>query len=174
MKTIWWRNVVVGARYEDIYYARFIFTERQRQQLRAEGWVDAGGTHDPGTLKRTMHKRGITDGVYHYIYNHFYNASHPKETYAYPYDGGRVVLAMELAAASGNVAVADRLEFYRYRAPEEFYDLTKDPGSEHNLMGEARVKLQIRQIQLDLLAWMYRTNDPVADEYAAFLLATNP
>jgi hypothetical protein len=26
-----WRNVVVGARYEDIYYTQYIFTERQRR-----------------------------------------------------------------------------------------------------------------------------------------------
>jgi hypothetical protein len=79
--------------------------------------------HDPGTLKRTMHKRGITDGVYHYIYIRFYSASNPKGTYAYPYDEGRK--AMELAAASGDVAVADRLEFCRYRSPEEFNDLER-------------------------------------------------
>jgi N-sulfoglucosamine sulfohydrolase len=67
------------------------------------------------------------------------------------------------------LVLADRLEFYLYRAPEEFYNMISDPGSMNNLMGEPTVLPHIQRLQRSLLAWMVNTNDPVTADYAGLL-----
>lgn len=168
-----WRDVVVGTRYEDIYYGHAINNrpnaEALREKLRSEGWVDASGDHKQGTMKRTMNKRGITDGVYHYIYNHFYDAETRNSTTAIPYEGGTILKAMKEVAASGDLAMSERLDFYLHRAQEEFYDTQSDPGSENNLIDEEMFQPQVAMLRQKLLGWMIETNDPVIDDYASLL-----
>jgi N-sulfoglucosamine sulfohydrolase len=165
-KNLVWRDVVVGTRYDDIYYGHLI--TRSRETAEGAARVNAGGSHNRGTMKRTMNKRGITDGVYHYIYNHFYEPKNNR-TRAIPYDNGMILAAMEVAVAGGDLALFDRLDFYLYRAQEEFYNTRIDPGSEKNLIGEESLRPQIVKLQQALLDWMIRTNDPVVRDFTAFL-----
>lgn len=168
-----WRDVVVGTRYEDIYYGHAINNRRDpealREQLRAEGWVEAGGDHSAATMKRTMNKRGITDGVYHYIYNHFYNDETRNSTTAIPYENGTILKAMKEVAASGDLDMSERLDFYLHRSQEEFYDTVSDPGSENNLIHEETIQQKVRALRQKLLKWMIETNDPVAADFESFL-----
>lgn len=160
-----WRDVVVGTRYEDIYYGIHL-NDAMRQELREQGWVDATDHTHPGTMKRTMNKRGITDGSFHYIYNHFYNKSDLIQ--AFPYDNGRSYNAMEKAALT-DVDIADRVEFYKYRAQEEFYNTVTDPGAMENLIDDPALSDVVATLKQKLLNWMQETNDPVVDDYQAFL-----
>ena len=113
-----------------------------------------------------MNKRGITDGTYHYIYNHFFNASHPLQ--AFPYGGGDSLDAMEEIALTDS-DMAARVEFYTYRAPQELYNTVADPGSEINLANDPTARSVRARLQWRLLQWMRDTNDPVLDDYEHYL-----
>lgn len=165
-----WRDCVVGTRYEDIFYG--IFIDRypdpaaKRAELRSEGWVDATDHSALGTMKRTMNKRSITDGRYQYIYNHFFDedGSIP----AFPYET-RDYLQMQQAALS-NATLAERLEFYRRRAKEEFYDRDTDPGSYLNLIEDPVFQAKVETFRQKLMDWMIATNDTIADDFQSHLL----
>lgn len=73
-----------------------------------------------------------------------------------------------LAAAKTDPAIRARTDFYLYRTPEEFYDLTADANERVNLMNDPS---QARQAEIDamraeLLALMQRTDDPLAPALA--------
>jgi len=182
-----WRDVVVGTRYEDImygagkvcktvlssmhrfdckltliYFSSIQLSDADRERLRELGWVDA----PENKMKRTMNKRGITDGEFHYIYNHFFDGANLVE--AFPYNGGRSYKAMQEAAVTDG-DMAARLEFYKYRAQEEFYNTISDPGAMNNLINDPTVMVDIANLKEKLLDWMLETNDPIAADYQAFL-----
>jgi N-sulfoglucosamine sulfohydrolase len=82
--------------------------------------------------------------------------------------GGMAYRAMQQAAKTEK-RVADRVEMLVRRVPEEFYDFQADPDALHNLTADAKYKDEIGRMRADLLAWMQRTADPVADRYRKFL-----
>ena len=82
--------------------------------------------------------------------------------------GGMAYRAMQQAAKTEK-AVADRVEMLVRRVPEEFYDFQADPDALHNRAADAKHKDEICRMRADLLAWMQRTEDPVADRYRKFL-----
>ena len=71
-----------------------------------------------------------------------------------------------LAAAESNPVIKARTDFYRYRVPEEFYDLTNDRYERTNLIGVAARQAEIETLRQDLLALMRRTGDPFAEAFA--------
>jgi len=81
---------------------------------------------------------------------------------------GLTFKAMQEAAASQK-PVADRVEMLLHRVPEEFYDFQADPDALHNLAGDAKYKDEIKRMRADLLAWMERTADPLAEDYRRHL-----
>jgi N-sulfoglucosamine sulfohydrolase len=83
--------------------------------------------------------------------------------------------AMEAAAAT-DPSIAARTDFFRYRAPEELYDLHQDPDARINLAGprppeppEARAAL--RRHREATSAWMRRTGDPLRERYHETIVA---
>ncbi len=68
--------------------------------------------------------------------------------------------AMNLAAKT-DPAVAARVDLFRYRVPEEFYDLEKDPDCLVNLIDSPEHKETIKMLQAKLVAQMKKTNDPM-------------
>ena len=71
-----------------------------------------------------------------------------------------------LAAAQTNPAIKQRTDFYLYRVPEEFYDLTGDPCERQNLIGAPERQAEISALRGDLLALLRRTGDPLAEAFA--------
>lgn len=71
-----------------------------------------------------------------------------------------------LAAAESNPAVKARTDFYLYRVPEEFYDLTNDRCERANLINDPARQGKIDAMRADLLALMRRTGDPLAEAFA--------
>lgn len=81
---------------------------------------------------------------------------------------GRTWPAMQ-AATDTDDTVAARAEFYRFRAPEELYDLRADPSSLHDLTGSREHRETLDRFRAELLAWMAETGDPLHAAYRDFL-----
>ncbi len=71
-----------------------------------------------------------------------------------------------LAAAETNPAIKARTDFYLYRVPEEFYDMTNDRFERRNLIGNASRQAEIESFRKELLALLQRTGDPLAEAFA--------
>ena len=67
--------------------------------------------------------------------------------------------------APGNKLLAQRLEIYKHRVAEEFFDVEKDPDCLVNLIHSPRHKQVIEQQRQRLLAWMEETGDPMLEMY---------
>jgi len=72
---------------------------------------------------------------------------------------GMSMKAMEEAAKT-DPWIASRVALFRYRVPEEFYDLEKDPSALHNLIENPQYAGVVATMRNEMLAWMKRTGDP--------------
>ena len=70
-------------------------------------------------------------------------------------------MAAMQAAAETDADIAARIELFRYRVPEELYDLEHDPDCLHNLIDQPNHKETIEALQVQLVAHMKRTDDPM-------------
>ncbi len=68
--------------------------------------------------------------------------------------------------AETNPAIQERVNFYLYRTPEEFYDMTDDRYERHNLIHEPSRQPEIEAMRRELLALLQRTGDPLAPALA--------
>lgn len=64
-------------------------------------------------------------------------------------------------AAKTNPDIATRIDLFRYRVPEEFYNLKNDPDCRHNLIERPELQPTIKLLQAELVAHMTRTDDPM-------------
>ena len=71
-----------------------------------------------------------------------------------------------LAAAQSDPALKARTDFYLYRVPEEFYDLTGDRFERQNLIHDPSRQAEIASLRQELLALLQRTGDPLAEAFA--------
>jgi len=71
-----------------------------------------------------------------------------------------------VAAGENNTAIKARVDFYLYRVPEEFYDLTNDRCERNNLIADPSRQAEIDAMRKDLLSLMKRTGDPFAEAFA--------
>ncbi len=76
-----------------------------------------------------------------------------------------------VAAAENDPKIKARTEFYLYRTPEEFYDMTNDRNERNNLIADPNRQKEIESMRLELLALMKRTGDPFTE---AFIDRNNP
>jgi N-sulfoglucosamine sulfohydrolase len=74
-----------------------------------------------------------------------------------------------LAAARDDPSVGARTDFYLHRAPEELYDLERDPHSLTNLATHPAHREALRQARHHLLGWLAATGDPLLATYRRFL-----
>jgi N-sulfoglucosamine sulfohydrolase len=100
--------------------------------------------------------RCVQNGQYGYIYNPFSDGKHWYRNN----NEGKTMAAMQ-AAAENDAAIAARINLFRYRVPEEFYDLEKDPDCLHNLIDGGEHREAIESLQAQLVAHMARTADPM-------------
>jgi len=68
-------------------------------------------------------------------------------------------------AAKTDPSIAQRVKMFRYRAPEEFYDLTNDPDCLKNLADIPDYKSQLRKMRTWLHNWMKKTHDPLTPAF---------
>lgn len=91
-----------------------------------------------------------------YIYNPFSDG----EYYYRNNNEGKTMVAMN-QAAKHDPAIQARVDLFRYRVPEEFYDLKKDPNCLNNLIDNPDYTDKIQQLQEQLVAQMKATEDPM-------------
>ncbi|MGB0580973.1 MAG: hypothetical protein ACPGVU_14835 [Limisphaerales bacterium] len=73
--------------------------------------------------------------------------------------------AMQKVAAT-NGRIAARLRLFEHGAPEEFYDVEKDPDCLRNLMDDPSVAAELKHHRKVLLDWMRSTGDHLENVYA--------
>ena len=74
-------------------------------------------------------------------------------------------MAAMQAAAESDQAIADRIQLFRYRVPEEFYDLLNDPDCLHNLIDNSEHAGTIAAMQDQLIKQMKKTDDPILEAF---------
>jgi len=116
-------------------------------------------------MKQRFEMRAWQTGEYSYIWNEWSDGS---REYVAENMWGRSWPAM-VAAAAEDEQMAARTAFYRYRAPEELYDLVHDPHSLTDLAADSRHRDTVRLARRRLLAWMVQTADPLLGRYRTFL-----
>ncbi len=109
--------------------------------------------------------RCVQNAKYGYIYNPFSDGKHWYRNN----NEGKSMAAMQ-AAAKTDPEIAARIDLFRYRVPEEFYDLEDDPDCLHNLIDDPALQAAVAALQAQLVAHMTRTDDPML---AAFQHRTN-
>ena len=66
---------------------------------------------------------------------------------------------------------AERIHFIKHRAPEELYDIVKDPGCQNNLANSPEYRVKIDQFRKQLAALLAETKDHEVENYRSFLQA---
>lgn len=98
--------------------------------------------------------RCIQDQRFGYIFNAFsdgvFNYRNNNE--------GQTFKAM-IKAGKTDPAIQARVDMFRHRVPQEFYDLQKDPECVHNLFNDSEYKDEIAAYQKRLRKWMVETGD---------------
>ena len=93
---------------------------------------------------------------YGYMYNAWSDGQHRYRNN----NEGMTMKAMNEAAQTAP-AIAARVKVFRYRAPEELYDLEKDPDCLRNLVDSPQHEDVLQRYRQTLRAWMVRTGDPL-------------
>lgn len=100
--------------------------------------------------------RCVQNEHFGYIYNPFSDGK-----YWYRNNNeGRTMAAM-MQAAKTDSAIQARVELFRHRVPEEFYDLKNDPDCLHNLIDDAVHSQRLGDMRRQLEAQMEKTEDPM-------------
>jgi N-sulfoglucosamine sulfohydrolase len=102
--------------------------------------------------------RCIQNARYGYIYNPFSDGKHLYRNN----NEGKTMAAMN-ASARTDPAVAQRVKLFRYRVPEELYDLSKDRDCLRNLIDSREHADIVRDMRKRLEDWMVATGDPMLE-----------
>ena len=105
--------------------------------------------------------RCVQNQQFGYIYNPFSDGK-----YWYRNNNEGKTMAAMNEAAKANPSIKARIDLFRYRVPEEFYDLKNDPDCLHNLIDNPDHADSRKKLQDQLVAHMKKTKDPML---AAFL-----
>lgn len=68
-------------------------------------------------------------------------------------------------AQSGDPDVRQRVNFYRYRMPEEIYAFDVDPDALMNRIDDPRASESLENKRSQLASWMWSVKDPLLDRY---------
>jgi len=104
--------------------------------------------------------RCVQNAKYGYIYNPFSDGKHRYRNN----NEGLCMRAMNKAAGT-NPAIKARIALFRYRVPEEFYDLENDPDCLHNLIDDPKHREAVNAMRKRLQVWMKRTKDPMLEAF---------
>jgi N-sulfoglucosamine sulfohydrolase len=104
--------------------------------------------------------RCVQNGKFGYIYNPFSDGKHWYRNN----NEGKTMAAMN-AAAQTDQEIARRVHLFRYRVPEEFYDLEEDPDCLVNLIDKPEYQTAVEQMRTKLEVWMVETGDPMLEAF---------
>ncbi|PHS00307.1 MAG: sulfatase [Blastopirellula sp.] len=100
--------------------------------------------------------RAIHDAKFGYIYNPFSDGK-----YWYRNNNEGQTMAAMNEAAKTDSQIAARVDLFRYRVPEEFYNLELDPNCLHNVIDEPKYANQIKLMKEMLESNLKKTTDPM-------------
>jgi N-sulfoglucosamine sulfohydrolase len=113
------------------------------------------------SAKKTFYMRCMQDRQFGYIFNEW---SDGETVFKNESQNGRTWQAMTKAASS-DPWIADRVEFYSKRIPEEFYDFRHDPNALRNLIDNPRYRTEIARMRSALRHVLQSTGDPAFDAF---------
>ena len=124
-----------------------------------EGWdyiikqyhENSGRSRDP--------MRAIQTKTHLYLFNPWSNGERIFATAT----NGTVTCKRMIALAEEDERMNDRLQLYRFRLPEELYQVRKDPNCLENLIdypNQEKTRVQLQQMLED---WMVKTGDPILE-----------
>jgi N-sulfoglucosamine sulfohydrolase len=115
----------------------------------------AGGSKAPMRCNASP-MRSVKNLEHIYIFNAwaYTNVMH------YTNNEGITMEAMQ-EAAKYNKEIKSRVEFFRRRPAEEFYDIYKDPDCLNNLISDPKYSSEIQRMRSELKKWMKEYNDPL-------------
>jgi len=156
------RDHVFTAHYQWVHY----YGDKEARKENLEKMVQEQGYRykdEWGALIKDMPIRCLQNQRFAYIYNQWADG---KQTYF----SGYVLTASGMKKlAKTDAAMAERIHFIKYRAPEEFYDLRKDPNSLNNLINSPEYARHIDGMRMAMHNWMVENEDPVRIEYESLL-----
>ena len=100
--------------------------------------------------------RCVQNAQYGYIYNPFSDGKH-----VYRNNNEGLTMAAMNRAAETDASIKARVDLFRYRVAEEFYDLKNDPDCLHNLIADPAHAEAVKALQDKLAAQMKKTEDPM-------------
>lgn len=189
-KTPWiasWPGVIEGGRVDSTHFISGIdFMPTILHTLQLPPVSDMDGTSFLPVLKGKIQKnrktvftefhriyagidypmRGVQTENFGYIANFWSDGEHQIKGDA---TSGRTYSALKEASVSDKL-VADRLNMYIYRVPEELYDFKTDPDGLQNLIDDPEYQEKIQEMKGLLLKEMKRTNDPIQDDFVTRFL----
>jgi len=115
----------------------------------------AGGNKAPFRSNASP-MRGVQTLNYIYIFNAW---AYTNVIY-YNNNEGITMQAMQ-KAAEHNQEIRNRVDFFRRRPAEEFYDIIKDPDCLNNLISDTKYMVEIQRMRSELKKWMKKYNDPL-------------
>jgi len=98
--------------------------------------------------------RSVIGKQYTYIFNAF---SDGKFKYKNNNEGETFKAMEEVGKTTPSIQA--RVDMFRYRVPQEFYDIEKDPGCTVNLFHDSKYQALVKEYQERLRKWMVETND---------------
>ena len=124
-----------------------------------EGWdfvikqyhENSGRSRDP--------MRAIQTKTHLYLFNPWSNGERVFATAT----NGTVTCKRMIALAEEDEEMNQRLELYRFRVPEELYQVKRDPDCLENLIDYSTKSKEKRRLQKLLEGWMVRTGDPILE-----------
>jgi N-sulfoglucosamine sulfohydrolase len=124
-----------------------------------EGWdyiikqyhENSGRSRDP--------MRAIQSKTHLYLFNPWSNGERIFATAT----NGTVTCKRMIALAEEDEQMNDRLQLYRFRVPEELYQVRKDPNCLENLIDYPNQEKNRVQLQQMLEDWMVKTGDPILE-----------
>jgi N-sulfoglucosamine sulfohydrolase len=105
--------------------------------------------------------RSIQDKEFGYIYNFWSDGT---RTMTGDATGGITWKAM-VKAAETDPEIAKRVEMYKHRVKEEFYDIKNDPDALKNLIDDPAYSGKINEFRERMLQAMQQYNDPAYETY---------
>jgi N-sulfoglucosamine sulfohydrolase len=105
--------------------------------------------------------RCVQNEEFGYIYNFW---SDHRQTIRGDATGGLTWRAM-IEAAEADPEIAKRVELYKYRVPEEFYNLKEDPDGLRNLANDPAYAEQLNHFRQKMLNMMKKYDDPAYEAY---------
>ncbi|MFW6039154.1 MAG: sulfatase [bacterium] len=111
-------------------------------------------------MRRNYPMRCVQDGRFGYIWNPWADG---ERVFRNESQSGRTMPAMQ-RAAENDPAIAQRVDMFLYRVPEELYDFERDPDALKNLVDSPEHQDELNRLRSALAEWMGQTGDP-AGEY---------